>query len=183
MGKAYSLDLRERVVLAVEEKGQSCREAAAGFGVAASTAIKWVKRKKVTGSVAPGPMGGHKPKTLRGEHRDWLIERRRTKDFTLRGLVAELAERGLKVDYRLVWEFIHAEKLTYKKKPYTLANKIVLTLHEDEPSGSFIKRTSIPLALCSLTKRGPKPTWRRCGAGRRADNGLWPRRRAATGTR
>jgi transposase len=42
---------------------------------------------------------------------------RRTKEaeFTLRGLVAELAERGLKVDYRSVWNFVHAEKLSFKK--------------------------------------------------------------------
>jgi len=26
-----------------------------------------------------------------------------------------VAERGLKVDYRSVWEFVHAEGLTYKK--------------------------------------------------------------------
>jgi transposase len=31
-------------------------------------------------------------------------------------LVAELAERGLKVDYRTTWEFVHAEKLNYKKR-------------------------------------------------------------------
>ena len=37
-------------------------------------------------------------------------------DFTLRGLVAELAERGLKVDYRTVWSFVHDEKLSFKKK-------------------------------------------------------------------
>lgn len=34
----------------------------------------------------------------------------------LRGLVAELAERGVKVDYRSVWEFVHAEGLSFKKK-------------------------------------------------------------------
>jgi hypothetical protein len=28
--------------------------------------------------------------------------------------VAEFAERGLKVDYRTMWEFVHAEKLTKK---------------------------------------------------------------------
>jgi hypothetical protein len=33
----------------------------------------------------------------------------------LRGLVVELAERGLEVDYRSVWEFVHAEKLSFKK--------------------------------------------------------------------
>ena len=38
------------------------------------------------------------------------------RDFTLRGLVAELAERGMQVDYRTVWEFVHAEGLTHKKR-------------------------------------------------------------------
>jgi transposase len=65
MGKPYSMDLRERVVAAVDKGGLSCHRAAA--------------------------------------------------QFTLRGLVAELAERGLKVDYRLVWESVHAENLSLKK--------------------------------------------------------------------
>ena len=33
-----------------------------------------------------------------------------------RALVAEFAERGLKVDCRSVWEFTHAEKLSFEKK-------------------------------------------------------------------
>ena len=69
-----------------------------------------------TGSVAPGQMGGHKPKAISGEHAVWLSQRIKNDDFTLRGLVAELAGRGLKVDYRSVWEFVHAEKLSFKKK-------------------------------------------------------------------
>src|SRR5438552_7514666 len=60
-------------------------------------------------------MGGHKPKAISGEHRAWLLERTKTRDFTLRGLVAELAERGLKVDYRSAWNFVHAERLSFKK--------------------------------------------------------------------
>src|ERR1700676_3731456 len=115
MAKSYSMDLRERVVAAVEKEGLSRNEAAARFGIAISTAIDWVKRFKDTGSVAPGQMGGHKPKAIRGEHEAWLRERLRQGDFTLRGLVAELAERGLKVDYRSVWNFVHAEKLSFKK--------------------------------------------------------------------
>ena len=46
---------------------------------------------------------------------DWLIERCHRDAFTLRGLVAELAERGLTVDYRSVWSFAHDESLSYKK--------------------------------------------------------------------
>ena len=115
MARAYSLDLRERVVAAVEQGGQSRRAAAAHFGVAPSLAIGWVRRYRETGSAAPGQMGGHKPKSIRGEHHDWLVGRCRERDFSLRGLVIELAERGLKVDYRSVWEFVHAEKLSFKK--------------------------------------------------------------------
>jgi putative transposase len=115
MAKPYSMDLRERVVAAVEREGMSRHEAAARFGVAPSSAIKWVRRFRDTGSVAPAQIGGYKPRTLRGEHRDWLLERT-SRDFTLRGLVAELAERGVKVDYRSVWEFVHAEGLSFKKK-------------------------------------------------------------------
>jgi transposase len=116
MGKPYSIDLRERVVAAVLTGGLSSNRAAKQFGVGISTAINWVKRLRETGSVAPGQMGGHKPKAISGEHHLWLSQRIKDADFTLRGLVAELAERGLKVDYRSVWEFVHAEKLSFKKK-------------------------------------------------------------------
>src|SRR6476646_7484 len=96
MGKPYSLDLRERVVAAVGTGGLSCNRAAKQFGVVISTAINWVRRVRETGSVAPGKMGGHKPKTISGEHRQWLLQRIREKDFTIRGLVAEFGERALR---------------------------------------------------------------------------------------
>jgi len=117
MGKPYSMDLRERVVAAVVSGGMSRNRAAKQFRLGIITVINWVKRLDETGSVAPGQMGGHKPKKLAGEHRLWLLQRIKERDFTLRGLVAELAERGLEVDYRSVWEFVHAEQLSFKKKP------------------------------------------------------------------
>lgn len=115
MAIPYSMDLRRRVVAAVEENGLTRRKAAARFGIGVSTAIDWVRRYRETGSVAPGQMGGHKPKAIRGVHRDWLVDRIKNGGFTLRGLVAKLAERGLKVDYRTMWNFVHAEKLSFKK--------------------------------------------------------------------
>ena len=115
MAKPLSMDLRERVVAAVLMEGMSARGAAVRFGVSESSAIKWVRRHRETGSVAPSRMGGYKPRLLAGELRDWLIERAR-RDFTLRGLVTELAERGVRVDYVQVWRFVHAEGLSFKKK-------------------------------------------------------------------
>src|ERR1700741_3460873 len=107
MARPLSIDLRERAVAAVLKGGQSRHRAAAQFGVAPSTVINWVRRFQETGSVAPGQMGGHKPKVL--------VQRIRGREFTLRGLVGALAERGFKVDYRSVWNFVHAEKLSFKK--------------------------------------------------------------------
>ena len=117
MSKPYSLDLRSRVVAAVETEGLSRNQAAARFGVAVSTAVHWVDRYRSTGSVSPSKIGGYKPRTLQGEHADWLIARCREKDFTISLLVEELrAVRGLKVDRHSVWEFLHAEGLSFKKK-------------------------------------------------------------------
>jgi transposase len=116
MGKPYSTDLRERVVASVLEGGLSRNRAAAQFAVAPSTVIIWVKRYQETGSLEPGQMGGHKPKAIRDEHEAFLTQRvREGGAFTLRGLVRELADRGLKVDYRSVWNFVKAEKLSFKK--------------------------------------------------------------------
>jgi putative transposase len=44
MAKPYSMDLRKRVVEAVEQDGLSCNQAAARYDVAISTAIDWVNR-------------------------------------------------------------------------------------------------------------------------------------------
>lgn len=116
MGRPYSMDLRERAVAAVEGEGMSRQAAARRFGLAPSTVINWVRRLRDKGHINPGQMGGHKPKAISGEHRIWLIARCEADDFTLRGLVGELlSERGLKVDYRSVWDFVHAENLSYKK--------------------------------------------------------------------
>ena len=170
-GKPYSIDLRERVVAAVDERGMSCRRAAAQLGVGVNTAILWVRRFRQTGSVAPGQMGRHKPKAISGEHRSWLLERTKQRDFTLRGLVGELAARGLKVDYRSVWEFVHAENLSFKKKASSPANATVLTSPAGARDGRSIRARSILSAWSSSTRPGPRPTWQPCGAGRRAARG------------
>lgn len=122
MARPYSQDLRERVVRAVQNEGLSRRAAAGRFGIGIKTAIDWIKRQRETGSAAAKPAGGRRPKKIIGRYRTWLLERCRRQDFTLRGLVAELGERGLRVDYHTVWDFVHGEKLTYKKRRWSPAN-------------------------------------------------------------
>ena len=115
MPRPYSMDLRERAMMRLEA-GESVRAIATALSVAPSTVVKWSHRKQATGSVAPGQMGGHKPRRISGDDEDWFRERVMTSPFTLRGLVAELAGRGLKVDYRAVWAFVHREGLSFKKR-------------------------------------------------------------------
>ena len=116
MGRAYSLDLRERVVAAVMA-GESCRSAAATFKVSVASVVKWSQRFRATGSVAARPVGGSRPYALSSE-RNWLLKRlTQQPDITLRALLAELAERGIKVSYYAVWHFFEQEGISFKKKP------------------------------------------------------------------
>lgn len=113
MTRPYSMDLRDRAIARVVA-GESVRSVASALSVSAATVVRWSQRYRASGSAAPGKIGGHKIGILSGANRDWLLDRAET-DFTLRGLVAELAERGIKVDYVQVWRFVHAEGLSFKK--------------------------------------------------------------------
>ena len=116
MARAYSLDLRERVVAAVAA-GESCRKVAATFKVSVASVVKWSQRFRATGTPAARPMGGNRPYALAGE-RDWLLKRlSQQPDVTLRALLAELAARGIKVSYYAVWHFLEHEGISFKKKP------------------------------------------------------------------
>ncbi len=116
MTAPYSMDLRERA-LARKDAGETNREIAAALSIAASCVSKWTKRKRETGSLAPAQVGGYKPCTLSGDSAEWLRGRIASSPFTLRGLAAELAERGIKTHPRAVWVFVHAEGLSFKKNP------------------------------------------------------------------
>ena len=114
MARAYSLDLRERVVSAVAE-GESCRTVAARFKVSVASVVKWSQRFRTTGSAAARPVGGRRPYVL-AAHREWLSARLAEKpDMTLRALVGELAERGITVSYYAVWNFFEHEGISFKK--------------------------------------------------------------------
>jgi transposase len=116
MARAYSLDLRVRVISAVAA-GESCRKVAATFKVSVASVVKWSQRFRAIGSAASRPMGGNRPYALVGE-RDWLLRRLDEKpDITLRALLAELADRGIKVSYYAVWHFFEHEGISFKKKP------------------------------------------------------------------
>ena len=115
MARPYSLDLRERVVAAVES-GRTVRDVASSFGVSVSSVVKWSQRYRATGSAAALPMGGRRPFAL-AAHRGWVLSRLAEKpDLTLRALRAELAARGIVVSNYAVWHFLKAQGITFKKR-------------------------------------------------------------------
>jgi transposase len=114
MTAPYSEDLRERALMR-KAAGETHRQIAAALQISPSCVSKWTKRKRETGSLAPARIGGYKPRTLSGACAQWLRERVASGPVTLRGLTAELAERGIKTQPRAVWVFLHAEGLSFKK--------------------------------------------------------------------
>lgn len=116
MTAPYSVDLRERA-MARQARGETIRSIAASLQISPSCVSKWTKRRRETGSLEPDRIGGRKPRTLTGERAQWLRDRMASGPFTLRGLSAELADRGIKSHPRAIWVFVHAEGLSFKKNP------------------------------------------------------------------
>jgi transposase len=116
MAKSLSNDLRERLVSAVDG-GMSRRAAAKRFGVAASTAIKWVDQWRRTGSVEPRPRGGDRRSERIEAHADEVLGLIGEKpDITLEELAGHLDEvHGLRVAPSTVWRLLDRRGLTFKK--------------------------------------------------------------------
>jgi putative transposase len=115
MARPFSLDLRERIVGAVEA-GRSRRAAAAMFAVSESCAIKLVQRWKRTGSVAASAMGSRKPFAL-AAHADRVRSLVAAQpDATIDELHARLTDEGIAVGRSAVDRFLRALGLTRKKR-------------------------------------------------------------------
>ena len=56
--RAYSIDLRERVVTACDARDGTREQIAARFSVSVSWVRKLIRRRRETGSIAPRPRGG-----------------------------------------------------------------------------------------------------------------------------
>ena len=127
MGQPLSMDLRSRVLGAVDE-GMSCRSAAARFGVAPSTAIRWVLQRHKTGHFAPKPQGGDMRSQRVEERRDEILSILKARpDITLDELRAELIEMGLTVSRTSLHRFFVRHGITRKKRLVTRSNRTALT--------------------------------------------------------
>ena len=119
MSKALSVDLRDRVIAAVDG-GMSCRQAAARFGVSASSAIRWQSRVRTQGDARPGPLGGDRRSGRIESHADLILGLvDRQTDITLAELRAALAEQGVAVGMATLWRFFRRHRITLKKSRRT----------------------------------------------------------------
>lgn len=119
MGKAVSVDLRERVVRMVKEG------AARHFGVGVSSAVRWVERARVRGDLTPDKRGGnhrsHRIDADRDLIMDWVAAEL---DLTLAKIGERLkAERGYYTFPSVVHRFFQRHGVTRKKRLRTRSNK------------------------------------------------------------
>ena len=116
MARAYSQDLRDRV-LAVAADGGSSRGAAARFGIGIKTAIEWVRRARETGETAARKQGQPSGSKL-NPHEAFLLGLVDGKaDITLSEMKERLAaEHGVSASVTTLWRFFDARGLTFKKR-------------------------------------------------------------------
>ena len=124
MTKPLSLDLRERVVAAVDD-GMSRRQAAERFGVGVASAIRWCQRARETGSPEAAPQGGDRRSERIEAERDLILGIvEQSRDMTLVELQAELARRGHSFAVATLWRFFDRHGITWKKRPRTPQSRI-----------------------------------------------------------
>lgn len=112
--KAYSGDLRRRVIDAVEA-GASRHEAAEDLGVSASSAIKWMQSWRDSGTSAPRPRGGSSSPLE--QHSEWILSLIvEQPDLILEEIVAAMRTRRIPGSRSALGRFFVRHDITVKKK-------------------------------------------------------------------
>jgi transposase len=126
MARPYSVDLRERVVRAVEA-GASRRATAAKYEVSPSFVIKLMQRWRRRGTLAADRIGGGKRSKLAAHTERVHALLAAEPDLTIAELRARLAADGIEVSPSAISRFLVACGLTRKKRPSTPPSRIAPT--------------------------------------------------------
>ena len=115
MPSALSLDLRQRVIAAVEA-GTSCRKAAARFGVGVASAIRWHARFRREGQIAAKPVGGDRSSHRIEAHAALILQTYEARpNIFLRELHDQLRDRGIRTSLSGLSRFFARHGITRKK--------------------------------------------------------------------
>jgi len=154
-GRSYVLDLRSRVLAAVDG-GMAVREAAPLFRVSVSYIYKALIRRRATGDSSANPNRGHRPRKLSPRQEAALAARIRSEpDITLARLASRSA-RGMAEQWRHL-DGSEAARLHLQKKRSRRASRSGRTWPRAGLGGTRPGRSLIPSAWCSSTKPASIP--------------------------
>lgn len=142
MPNPYPIELRERAVRAYEEGDEAHTVIAERLSLNPWTLLRWVVRKRATGSVAPLPKGGGQKSRVDGELLERLVRER--PEATLDELTVKYNQqmpRGWRVHRSSIVRALQREEYVFKKNARGLRNSI--------------GRTSKPNARHSASKSPP----------------------------
>lgn len=112
--QAYSQDLRDRVLRAVE-RGERPSEIARRFEVSRVWVYQVADRFKASGQRSSLPVGGYRRSRVADQEatlRGWLKEE---PDLTLAELCERLAKRGIEIKAPALWHQLNKWNLSFKK--------------------------------------------------------------------
>lgn len=119
MGSPLSMDLRQRIIAAWQQREGTWRELAERFGVGEATVDRLVARFRSTGSVAPDPHGGGQSHRIPDE--DLPVVRRlldASPDITIEELAGAFRrESGTRVSRATMGRAVARLGYTRKKRP------------------------------------------------------------------
>jgi len=120
--KAYSLDLRQKIMQALE-RGQRPSQVATAFGVGVSTVKRYRQQVRQTGSLAPTPIPGDTPSITPDQHPLLRAQVARQPDATLAEHCATwAAEQGVTVSRSTMCRMLAKLGLPLKKSDSSRAN-------------------------------------------------------------
>ncbi len=121
--RAYSQDLREKVIAAVAQDKQANREIAETLSLSEATIERWTRRQRETGSVAASAHAGGVARVL-APHEAFLRGAVKAQpDISLDELCGRVqTELGLKVSGSMVSRELTRLRLSQKKSRSTTAN-------------------------------------------------------------
>ena len=146
MPRSLHFDLRCRVLKSIDE-GLSCREAAARFGVSASSAIRWAALCRAGGDGRAKSQGGDRLSRRTEAHAGLIAAAMAdVPDITLLELKVRLAREGALVSVTALWRYFRRHGITRKKRPRTPRSRIAPTFARRGRTGSRANSISIPSA-------------------------------------
>jgi transposase len=116
MAKPLSEDLRVRLIEAVDG-GMSRRAAAERFGVSPSSAVRFAREWRESGSMRAKPQGGDQRSHRIEMHREFIVSAIEVKpDLTLVE-IAEMLKSALGVSFApsSIWRLLDRHAITFKK--------------------------------------------------------------------